>query len=336
MSNGTGVSAADFRRQRTEFTGRLPQPGWPEKRKGVASPCVSIGNLAMGGRGKTPAVIHVARLLLAAGEHPAVLSRGYGRRLVEPGVVVVSDGEHVIADLDRSGDEPLLIARSVPGVAVLVSEQRAIARTLATVTFGSTVVLLDDGFQHRQVSRQVDLVLVAGADLHDRRIPFGSLREPVSALSRSDALIGVDVEAGALAAVAPGKPTFTLRRALGDPVPLQRDMVWPDRRAPVVAVAGIANPERFRDSLASAGWTVARLVSVPDHHAYTRRDLNRIEAAMRETGATAAVTTEKDAVRLRRLRPLPWPIAAVPLNVTIEPADTFRSWLLACLREARQ
>src|SRR5204863_5351833 len=111
------------------FSGLSPKPRFLWKTG--TSPIVSIGNIAMGGRGKTPLVAYVARLLVAAGERPAILSRGYARRVVEDGVVIVSDGTHLLADLDRSGDEPLMLARAVPGAAVLVCEQRAIAAALA-------------------------------------------------------------------------------------------------------------------------------------------------------------------------------------------------------------
>ena len=143
----------------------------------------------MGGRGKTPVVAHLARLLLEAGERPAILSRGYARRRPEDGVVIVSDGTHLCADLDRSGDEPLMLARAIRGAAVLVCEVRALARTLAERALGATVHLLDDGFQHRQLGRDVDLVIIAPEDLQDRRLPFGRLREPVSALARADAVL---------------------------------------------------------------------------------------------------------------------------------------------------
>ena len=308
-----------------------------DRAPGVArGPCISVGNISMGGRGKTPVVIHLARLLLEAGERPAVLSRGYGRRLVEPGVVVVSDGEHVTADLDRSGDEPMIIARNVPGAIVLVCEQRAIARTLAIRALGATVVVLDDGFQHRQVARDVDLVLVTSEDLQDRRVPFGRLREPVSALSRADAIISPNGSVEAIAATFPQHRTFSLTPTLREPVSLETERPWPAGRGPVVAVAGIATPQRFQASLTAAGWTVSRLMSFPDHHRYTRRDLDRIATAARETGAAGVVTTEKDAIRLRWMRPLPIPFASVPLQVSIEPAATFRPWLFQRLREARR
>ncbi len=138
----------------------------------------------MGGRGKTPLAALVARLLVAAGERPAILSRGYGRRTREDGVVIVSDGTHMLADLDRSGDEPLMLARAVPGAAVLVCEQRAIAAALARRVLGATVLVLDDGFQHRSMRRDLDLVVVAPEDLRGRRAPFGRLRESPVRLAR--------------------------------------------------------------------------------------------------------------------------------------------------------
>ncbi|HVT49144.1 MAG TPA: tetraacyldisaccharide 4'-kinase, partial [Vicinamibacterales bacterium] len=114
----------------------------------------------MGGRGKTPVVALLARLLAARGEQPAILSRGYRRRRPEPGVVIVSDGRRLGADLDRSGDEPLMLARLAPSAAVLVCDVRATAAAVAETTLGATVHLLDDGFQHRAMARDIDIVLV--------------------------------------------------------------------------------------------------------------------------------------------------------------------------------
>ncbi len=331
MARGTGLSSTDRAQVGTEVGGPS-SPSRPDLWK--KAPSLSVGNLAMGGRGKTPTVIHLARLLIAAGERPAVLSRGYARRVVEPGVVVVSDGTHLRADLDRSGDEPLLIARSVPGAIVLVCEQRAIARTLATRIFGASVILLDDGFQHRQVDRDVDLVLLTADDLRDRALPFGRLREPVRALARAHAVVAVGNEP--FDVPFPALRKFRLTTRIGEPAPLEADRLWPAGRGPVVAVAGIARPERFRASLDAAGWSVARMIAFRDHHRYRRADLDRIAAGVRETGAIGALTTEKDAIRLRPLRPLLMPIAAVPLDATVEPAAEFREWLFDRLREARK
>lgn len=303
----------------------------------------SVGNLSMGGRGKTPVAAYLAQLLVDAGERPAILSRGYKRRRPEEGAVIVSDGRHLRADLDRSGDEPLMLARAVPGASVVVCDVRAVAAALAERTLGATVHVLDDGFQHRSLRKDAEIVVVAPRDLSDRRVPFGRLRSPVSALARADVVIvddddpdGRAPEALVGTAIDPSRTAvFSLRRTVGSPVRLEPERPFPAARGPVVALAGIAAPARFAAALRAAGWHVVEELSYPDHHAYGRRDLARIAAAVRDRGATAVLTTEKDAVRLLSLRPLPVPIAAVPLQIAIEPSDRFREWVLTALREAR-
>jgi len=288
----------------------------------------------MGGRGKTPLVALVAKLLLAAGERPAILSRGYGRRIREDGVVVVSDGVHLSADLDRSGDEPLMLAHTVPGAAVLVCEQRAIAAALADRVIGATVHILDDGFQHRSMRRDLDIVVIAPEDLKDRRVPFGRLRESPRALRAADAIVidgrREDVDLGASSC-----PTFVMTRHLGEPAAIEPSHAAPARGAKVVAVAGIAGPERFQRALEAAGWSVARLLPFRDHHRYVPADLRAFDQAVRETGAECVLTTEKDAVRLRPLRPLSVPVFAVPLTVALDPSAAFETWLRDRLREIR-
>ena len=146
-------------------------------------------------------------------------------------------------------------------------------------------------------------------------MPFGRLREPVSALSRAHVLVSPNGSAAAIAAAFPALPTFSLSRTLGEPVSIEAERPWSGGRGPVVAVAGIAEPTRFEAALTAAGWTVSRLLTFADHHRYGRRDLDHMAAAVRETGATGVVTTGKDAVRLRWMRPLPFACAAVPLDV---------------------
>jgi tetraacyldisaccharide 4'-kinase len=285
----------------------------------------------MGGRGKTPLVAYIARLLLEAGERPAILSRGYGRRRVEAGVVVVSDGVRRLADLDRSGDEPLMLARTLPGVMVFVSESRSMAAALASRVFDATVCVLDDGFQHRALARDTDIVIVTPADLQDRRVPFGRLREPVSALARADLVV-----ADAPAPFSDPRVHFTLSRAIGEPIPLDPAGDAADRSRSYVALAGIAGPDRFRSSLVAAGWRVAELIAPGDHRRYTPRDIERVASAVRQAGCAGVLTTEKDAVRLRALRPLPVPVFVVPLAVAIDPAEAFRARVLARVHEARR
>ncbi|HET9370855.1 MAG TPA: tetraacyldisaccharide 4'-kinase [Vicinamibacterales bacterium] len=306
----------------------------PGRQQRLRQPVISVGNISMGGRGKTPIVAEVARRLVAAGERPAILSRGYGRRVTADGVVVVSDGARVLADLDRAGDEPLLLAHSVPGAIVVVNDSRQLAGALAERSLGATVHLLDDGFQHLQLARDLDLVSIAPEDLRDRPAPFGRLREPVAALADADALVidGEPPAAGGPAAT----PMFTLRRTLGTPVPIEADRFGPIAAGTAVSsVAGIARPERFRDALVAAGWTVAAQTTFGDHHRYRAADVDRIGSAARAAGAGVVLTTEKDAMRLRPFRPLPIAIYSVPLVVDLLPAAEFDRWLSAGLEASR-
>jgi tetraacyldisaccharide 4'-kinase len=301
-----------------------------------AIPVVSVGNLAMGGRGKTPVVAHIARLCLLDDERPAILTRGYGRRVVEDGVVVVSDGINIRADIDRAGDEPMMLAESLAGVRVLVSESRAVSAALAEHALGATVHILDDGFQHRAMARDIDIVIIAPGDLEDRRLPFGRLRESPRALARAHAVI-VDGDAIADVRRKYAGCIFRLTRQTGDPIDAATGALV-DRRAPIVAVAGIAAPQRFRAALEAAGWRVAQFLAFRDHHVFTPRDVAAIGDAVRTAGAAAVVTTAKDAVRLRSVGPLAAPLAVAPLEVRVDTADggaDFHSWLRDRLAAAR-
>jgi tetraacyldisaccharide 4'-kinase len=298
----------------------------------------------MGGRGKTPVTMHIARVLVDAGERPAILSRGYKRRTPQDGVVIVSDGRQVLADLDHSGDEPLMMAERVPGAAVLVCDVRAVAGALAERELGATVHILDDGFQHTSLDRDIDIVIVTAEDLRGRRMPFGKLRSPTTSLRRADALIFEQTSGAAIGVAFDGHPNpprcFDLHRQLGPAVSLTGGQALPQGQGPVVAVAGIADPERFRASLAEAGWTVAELLPFRDHHVYTRRELDRIATTARNARAELVLTTEKDATKLRALGPFPVPFGVVPLTVTIQPkhreGGAFEEWLLQLLHRVRE
>lgn len=302
---------------------------------------MSIGNLTVGGSGKTPVVEYVSRLLLDHGERPAILTRGYGRRLSPRGVTVVSDGTAVRAALDTAGDEPLMLAQALAGVAVLVGADRYLSGRLAESRFGATVHVLDDGFQHLAVARDVDVLLVAEEDLADHPLPEGRLREPLTAAVAADAVL---VTAGYPAAVdriarALGVPTaFGVIRVLGAPrrVAPPRDsvVVPPDSR--VFAVAGIARPSRFFADVESAGWNLVGTLAFRDHHRFGQRDIRRIARAARASAASMVLTTEKDAVRLAACDLGDLPIASVPIHITIDPADAFRDWLLSRIRASRQ
>jgi len=310
----------------------------PHLQRRLARPVISIGNLAAGGRAKTPLARLMASRLRDMGERPAVLSRGYARRDAADGVVVVRDPGGMRADLDRAGDEPLMLARSLDGVAVLVSPDRYLAGRLAEQHFDCTVHVLDDGFQHFPLRRDADLVVVAQEDLDaPRTLPAGHLREPLEAAAAADAFVALDgVDRARLAELARGRPVWAARRRQGaarlaerSGVPLQPS------GGPVIAVAGIAGPSRFFAGLRDGGWTIARELPYPDHHRYSRADLRWIADAAAETGAAAVLTTEKDLVRLLPLRPFPLPVAWVPLTLEVDDAPGFDAWLAAILKDAR-
>lgn len=313
----------------------------PGRRRALDRPVVSVGNLRVGGTGKTPVVAYVAQLLLAAGERPAVLSRGYARRSPSDDVVVVSDGTRVRADLDRSGDEPLMLARALPGVAVLVCADRHRAGQLAERTLGATVHVLDDGFQHLPLARDVDLVIVTREDLQDpRTMPSGRLRESLDTAAKADAMLVPDVTADEAAAVATrrGAPRgFAIRISAGRPRRLDVESVSAalEPGTPVLAVAGIARPERFFEAAARTGHPVTGTMVFRDHHRYSAPDVRTLVTAAVRSGAGAILTTEKDSMRLLAFRPWPLALAWLPVTSVVEPAPAFGEWLLTRVRAAR-
>jgi tetraacyldisaccharide 4'-kinase len=309
----------------------------PARRRRLERPVISVGNLRVGGSGKTPIVAHIARLLLEQGERPAVLTRGYARRIVSAGATVVSDGTSILAGLDEAGDEPLLLARELPGVAVVVGADRYLSGRLAETRLGTTVHILDDGFQHFELARDTDLLLVEEDDLTDRPLPAGRLRESITAASNADAalvLAGYPSAAERIGRAFGVAPVFRVTRALGAPhmIAGDRDSVVVPSGSRVFTVAGIARPERFFADVTSVGWEIVGSLTFRDHHRFTRRDVERIAAGAKSSSAAIVLTTEKDAVRLAVCELGELPVASVPLHVGVEPADAFRDWLVARLR----
>ena len=310
--------------------------GDPTRRRRLRQPVVSVGNLSVGGTGKTPIVAHLARLLLEHGERPSILSRGYGRHRPQDGVTVVSDGAAVLAGIGSAGDEPLMLARGLTGVPVLVGASRYLSGRLAEERLGASVHLLDDGFQHLELRRDVDLLVIDERDLDDQLVPVGRLREPLTAAAKADAVLVNSVEDSAAERIGRtlGLSTgFRVERRLGLPHRLDGASVPTTDR--VLAAAGIARPERFFADLAAAGWNVVGTIRFPDHHRFTNRDLKRLTAAARAADAIV-MTTEKDAVRLAADDLGTLAVAAVPLTASIEPAPVFAAWLLGRLQAARR
>jgi tetraacyldisaccharide 4'-kinase len=323
---------AQFTRARRRFY--AARPG---RRRRLARPVISIGNLSVGGSGKTPVVELVARMLHAAGRRPAVLTRGYGRADVTDGALVVSDGARVCAELASAGDEPMMLARNLPGTVVIVSPDRYLGGRLAERHFGCDVHVLDDGFQHLQLARDIDLLL-AGDEEIDRPsvLPAGRLREPLDAARHADALLwtGQARDARAAAERLGLTTAFEVHRTPGNLHGAPFGDARPAAGARVVAVAAIARPRPFIDGLRASGFDVAAELTWPDHHRFTRRDLERMRMAVSDAGAGGVVTTEKDMVRLLPLRPLPFSIAWQRLDVRLGPAGVFEAWITERLAEA--
>ena len=290
-------------------------------------PVISIGNLSTGGSGKTPFTIAVTRLLASRGVHVDVLSRGYGRESKST-LRVLPEGKAV-----EFGDEPLLIAREA-GVPVYVAPQRFEAGALAEAGANPDqsegrpqVHILDDGFQHRQLARDIDIVLVSRDDLHDRLLPAGNLREPIKALRRAHVIV-----------ISRDQPELEAKlREMGWAGAIwhiRRQMNVPPVHGGVVAFCGIARPDQFFAGLRETGMKLAAQIAFRDHHAYTREDIQRVVSAGRREGASALITTEKDRVRLGDLAsefPRELPLTAACLEIEIEKATEAVDWLLARL-----
>ncbi len=279
---------------------------------------VSIGNLTVGGSGKTPFLILMGELLKQRGIAFDVLSRGYRRQT--QGVAIV-DPSGSARDF---GDEPLLIARKL-GVPVVVGEDRHSAGEMAEATFGPQLHLLDDGFQHRRLARDFDIVLVAPTDAQDSLLPAGRLREPVSSLSRADAVVLTnDASADGL----------RLRNQLIWRV--RRDIIAPREQEPCIAFCGIARPQEFFAQLRAAGVAITASRSFRDHHPYTKADIRDLLQLRKQHGAPAFVTTEKDAVNLGAHLQALQPLHVVPVLMQLENAEAALDAMLAAIAERRQ
>lgn len=305
----------------------LPSHSLPRK-------VISVGNITVGGTGKTPVTIALAEFFAKSGKKVAVLSRGY--KGSQSGAAIVSDGRDLLLGPDEAGDEPFLIASRLPGVPVAVCPDRVKGGRLLMERFSPEVIILDDGFQHIRLKRDVNIVLIDSEEGFGPGylLPRGILREPVSALKRADfALIkngpARDNVWEALQRYSVPSISFKYRASSFYDIETREETpVAALAGIRVVAVSGIANPASFADTLSKLGVRIARSLAYPDHHSYGANDIAEIEKAASDTGVV--ITTEKDGVKLKG-KVSGAKVCALRIDAEMNPAQ-FNNYLSPMLR----
>ena len=298
-------------------------------------PVISVGNLVMGGSGKTPLVHYIAHLLQQHNHQPAVLSRGY-KGTSRAAVNVVSNSTEILMNAAEAGDEPRLLAETLPGVPIITGKKRFITGRYAVDRLGIDALILDDGFQHLAVARDLDLVLFSGRKLlgNGRVLPGGELREPLSSLKRADAFIitGVNEELDPqvenfisyLQKKFPDKPVFTARFQTQEKLlRVDRDKteslpIAEIKDDPLFGFCGIAQPLSFKSTLLREKINLSGFVSYPDHYLYSRSDIIALVDKARAQGARALITTAKDFVKIKEIFIPEFPLFVLSVKLVME------------------
>ena len=311
----------------------------------LSCPVISVGNITVGGTGKTPCVIGLARMLQQSGFKCSVISRGYGGKNPQP-VNIVSDGNSVLLGAESAGDEPLLIARSLPGIPVITGAKRILTGQAAIDRFGSNVLICDDAFQHRQIVRDIDIVLLDAAKPlgNGYLLPRGPLREPKENLQRADCIILTRAEgteplhpdvAGIVSRA--GIPVFRSDHQFRELIIPRKDHLAAQnilQGKKVCAFCGIAQPASFKKLLIEAGSEVMSFMEFPDHYTYDRNDLEDLKKYFLKYNADYWITTEKDAMRLEAYPEFLKTLCILRMEMKIKPSDpSFESFILKRLND---
>jgi len=275
-------------------------------------PVISIGNITTGGTGKTPLVEWVARVLAGSGKKVCILTRGYGRENPR-NRVLVSDGITVFAEPSQAGDEPFQLATDLIGVAAVISDADRFAAGQGAIQHLSTdCFVLDDGFQHLQLARDLNVVAVDATDPWGGRqlLPYGRLREPLSGLKRADCILLTRCEQvddlepirTEIAKRTGDRPVFHSRIHTRRIVPIQQSITKAQPQEPIAGFCAVGNPQSFFTHLNREGYQLVLKKSFRDHHVYTQDDVSKLSKAAIHAGAQSLMTTAKDAVKLRGLQ----------------------------------
>lgn len=275
-------------------------------------PTISVGNITVGGTGKTPLVAYIAELLANSGEKVCILTRGYGRENLNRRIVV-SDGKNIIEDARKSGDEPLELANKLGEKAIIIADaNRYEAGSWAREKFNISAFVLDDAFQHLRVKRELDLVCVDAANPFGNKkvLPFGILREPLKNLKRADAIIITRANLLNENQIAELKneiekltivPIFISRNKIKHLTELKTNGKEEKIKNKLYAFCALGNPNNFFDQLKNENYDLVGEKSFPDHHFYNQKDVAVIEETAKNSFAVALITTAKDAVKLKEL-----------------------------------
>ena len=304
------------------------------KAKELDAAVISIGNITVGGTGKTPLVEYLARFLTEEGFKVAILARGYKRKSDEERVLV-SDGETILATPEAAGDEPYLLAKYLPGVVIVVGADRYANAVWAQEKFDTAIFLLDDGFQHQQLKRDLNLLLLDATDPFGggELLPFGRLREPLVTMRRADAVVVTRADRPfdyvwlneSIKSLVGDVPVhFTSHTITGLREIKTDEAVVPETFSGkrVAAFCGIGNPNIFFSDLEYFKMQIASQKAFIDHHSYSRNDIRELVDAAKTAGAEAIITTEKDAVKIKNLIEGDIPFYAAQLDV--EPDDDIK------------
>lgn len=269
---------------------------------------ISVGNLTTGGTGKTPVTAEIANYFKKKGDYPAILSRGYGGKISNKEVNIVSDGKKVNFTADEAGDEPVWLANHCPDCAVLTCASRVKAAKFAKNKLHCTKLILDDGFQHRKIGRDLNILVVDSEKQFSNGcvLPLGALREPVSEIKRADKIIVTnknfnDKKAKSFARYLRKKydiPCFVCSMLPDEIYNIKTGNLITDNQ-PVIAFSAIGQPEQFYKYLRH--YDVMATKDFPDHHIYTKEDIADLQKLMKKYGAKCMITTEKDAVKLKNV-----------------------------------